>query len=414
MKRTIISVASGFLLLSLFTATAQNPEDPGPDKAAWRTMSLANRYPGSTTISCLVAYPGQTSGENAALSLLKAPYPVIVFGHGFTSTGHDMMQVAKHFASWGFFFVAHDTWRLGPQTEQLKDMEALTRILRDENRRSGSFFYNAVDENRFAVAGHSMGGGSAAGVLGSSADVQAGVLLAPWVGILPDASNWMKTARAPYLVLVGQGDIIAPGSANATKFYKKGDSVQRYRGLTWLWKGCDHFSVVRTTSASTPDHIEAFRLCRRQMTSFLLAHLKDRHAYLDVLVGKATHAEVKFDEVRYEVRDPDLYLTGTVQVGGTLEAHVMGKDSSPTLTYVSPVPAALPLPGLGVLGLHPMFMVPLGAGTIVSQQVEHAVYPIPAEAGLAGLRIHIQALALDAGSAYGLTPTRDFRITATP
>jgi len=132
-----------------------------------------------------------------------------------------------------------------------------------------------------------------------------------------------------------------------------------------------------------------------------------------VLVGKATHAEVKFDEVRYEVRDPDLYLTGTVKVGGTLEAHVMGKDSSPTLTYVSPVPAAFPLPGLGVLGLHPAFMVPLGAGTIVSQQVEHAVYPIPGHPGLAGLRLHIQALALDASSAYGLTPTRDFRITTT-
>jgi hypothetical protein len=224
----------------------------------------------------------------------------------------------------------------------------------------------------------------------------------------------MKQARVPYQILVGLGDIVAPAGSNASRFYQKGAAVNRYRGLTILWKGCDHFSVRHTPSNATPDQIEAFRLCRRQMTSFLLARLQDRHEYLDVLVSDATHAEPRFDQVIYEVRDPDLYLTGPVKVGGQLAYHVMGKARTQMVAYFSPLPFSATLPGLGVLGLHPSFLNLLGSGPIGDRQVAHSTFPVPAVPALAGLRLYVQAAAPDAGNRYRLTPTRTFRIVAGP
>jgi len=394
--------------------SGQQPENPGPFKAAWQTIALTNPYPGSSRIQCLVVYPGQEAKEKAPMDLLGAPYPVVVFGHGFLSDGQAQLELGRHLASWGFLFVAHDTLPLGPQTEQVKDLSALTRVIRDEHRRQGSFFFNTVDVKQVAVAGHSMGGGSTAGVLASTADVQAGLLLAPWVGITPNASDWMKQARAPYQILVGLGDSVAPAGSNASLFYQKGATVNRYRGLTILWKGCDHFSVRHTPSNATPDQIEAFRLCRRQMTSFLLARLQDRHEYLDVLVSDATHAEPKFDQVNYEVRDPDLYLTGAVRVGGRLAYHVMGKARTQMVAYFSPLPFSATIPGLGVLGLHPSFLNLLGSGPIGDRQVAHHTFPVPPVPALAGLRLYVQAAAPDAGNFYRLTPTRTFRIETGP
>ena len=120
--------------------------------------------------------------------------------------------------------------------------------------------------------------------------------------------------------------------------------------------------------------------------------------------------EPKFDKVEYVVVDANLYLTGRQQVGGSLDHHVMGQASTFMLANISPVPAAVPLPGLGVLGLDPALMVNISAGYISTRQVAHGSFPIPALAQLAGLRIYVQALAADAGSVYRLTPVRDFKI----
>lgn len=408
------------ILLLVGHASAQKPEDPGPYKAGYRTITFANKYAGSTSIPCLVAYPAKTAGKNTAIDLSGAPYPVIVFGHGMNTLGQSHQNLAVHYASWGFLFVAPDTFQYGPQSSQSLDMQALTRIIRDEHGRSGSFLHGGVDVKHFGIGGWSMGGGASGNVLGSSADVQVGLLLAPWDGIgkkppYVDSSESMKTARAPFHILAGLGDYSTPPSTQAIKFYQKGSGVRGYRGMLTLWKGCDHGSPVgKWKGTPTPDQIEAWRLCRRQQTAFMLAHLKGRHDMLDVLVGTATHNEPKFDKVDYVVVDPDLYLTGTPKVGGKLDYHVMAWANTTAFTYVSPASANYPLPGLGTLGLHPGLMVGLSSLPTSTEQVLHASFPIPNASALAGLRIWIQALAVDASNTYRLTPTRDFRIAAGP
>jgi len=71
------------------------------------------------------------------------------------------------------------------------------------------------------------------------------------------------------------------------------------------------------------------------------------------------------------------------------------------------LPAAISLPPLGTLGLNPGTWILLGAETAPATGVAHLGYPVPAVPALKGVRFWIQAAALDAQSAYRLTPARD-------
>lgn len=412
-SRTIARIA---LVVTLVVhaghGVAQRPEDPGPYAVGWRTITFANPYAGSSSIPCLVCYPATVAQQGAPLDTTGAPYPAIVFGHGFTADGQSFLQLGRHLASWGFFFVAHDTLRFGPQTAQRTELEAVVRIVRDEHARSGSFFFNAVDVGQIAVAGHSMGGGSSAGVLGGSVGVQAGVLLAPAAGLFPDTSDWMQTATAPFQVIVGNGDVITPPSSNAALFFQKGAGVSNYRGLTNLWGGADHFSVKGTGSNPTQNEVDAFRLSRRQMTAFLLAVLQGRDAFLDVLVGDGAHAEPKFDTLAYDVRDPNLYLQPGARVGGRLDFVPMGGATRAVLTVASPAPAQISLGPLGVLGVNPTLMFPIGTAVIGARQTAPAAFPIPNAAGLAGTPIWVQCVTEGSNPGQRLSPTRRFTIGA--
>jgi len=387
-------------------AAAQAPESPGPYPPAWREVTFVNPYPGSPSIPCRVAYPGKTAGKDAPLDPSGGPYPVIVFGHGYGHQSVHYTQLADHLASWGFLFVAHDT-HLRDRPKQIEDMTALVRIARDEHTNPKSILFGAVDVKKIGVAGHSMGGGSVAGILGGTADVQAGLLLAPSDTPQPNASPWMQTARAPYLILAGAGDTTVPPEKNAELFYQMGNANQGFRGYVLLWKGCDHYAVAYTTSRSTPEQIEAFARSRRFSTAFLLALLRDRHPFYDWVVGKGAHADPKVDRLRFEVRSPNLYLTGEPGVGGRIDYHVMARVSSPLVAAGSPLPAAISLPPLGTLGLFPGTIISLSMTTAPADGVAHLGYPVPAAPTLKGLRFWIQAAALDAQSAYRLTPTRD-------
>ena len=400
------------MALAVVDLVAQNPQGRGPYRVGVREIAFSNPYAGSASIPCFVSYPGKAPLKGADLDRRGAPYPVIVFGHGYGALGTNYRNLAEHFASWGFVFVAPNTFQHGPIASQSLDMQALTRILRDEGSRRSSFFAAAVDINHLGVSGHSMGAGAAAGVLGSSADVQAGVLLAPWDGGKgqPDASDAMRTARAPFQILVGAGDTLTPASTHSIKFYQKASHVRDYRGMLTLWSGCGHGAVAGFINPSNVDDVEAYRLCRLQMTAFLLAYLQERDDMLDVAVGELAHAEPRFDRLEYTVADPNLYITGAPGVGGSLDYHVMARADTPVLLYAATTPGEWRIPGLGVLGLDPSEMVFVASMPTSQRQTLHVVAPIPNQYSLAGLKIWIQAAAANQHNTYRLTPTRSFAI----
>jgi pimeloyl-ACP methyl ester carboxylesterase len=404
-----ISLTATLLLAS--TLVGQRAQDAGPYLAGWRSITFANPYAGSRSIPCMITYPSKVAGKNTNLEQGGAPYPVLVFGHGSGYIGDDYSAVARHFASWGFLVVAPNTWASGPIVSLARDMQALTRIVRDEHTRSGSFLHGVVNVDKFGVAGHSMGGGASAELLGSSADVQAAVLLAPWTGdnSQPDPSEAMRRARVPFQVLVGSGDAVTPPTTNALPFYQKGASVRGMRQMVTLWSACDHMAIVGMFLNSRWA-TESYDYARRLMTAFMLAHLQDRDDMLQVLVGPGVHSQVRYDDVRYVVVDPNLYQTGTTKVGGSLDYHAMARANTVVLTYASLGQGSLLLPGLGILGLDPTRIAHLSSLPTTARQTLHHSLPVPNLSSLAGLQVWIQSAAANQKNTYRLTPTRSFTI----
>lgn len=411
--RRLATFVTSNLLAIVGRAPAQEPENPGPHAAGYRVQTFANPHPGSATIPCFVTYPATGAGQNTPLDRSGAPYPVLVFGHGWGVPAAAYALLAMHCASWGYVVVVPDT-SSGAASPLALDMQALTKIVRSEHTNAASFWFGAIDTARFAVAGHSMGGGAAAVALGSGADLQAAVLLAPWIERAPaDLSEAMRTARAPFLVLVGSGDVVTPPATNAALFWQKGTQARPLRDMVTFWPGCTHDNVVgfARTVPPTADDVEAFRLSRRQLVAFLQVYLRDRDDLLDVLVGVATHQEPKVTRLDYVVVDPELYRTGVARLGGSLEYHVLGLANAPAATCLAAAGASLPLPGLGTLGLDPATLTLLSVLTTNADQALHASTPVPNLPALAGQRVWMQALALDAASSPRLTSTRAVTLT---
>jgi predicted dienelactone hydrolase len=87
--------------------------------------------------------------------------------------------------------------------------------LEDENARAGSPLQGKMDIGRFAVMGHSMGGGGTLETAnGHSAGLRAAVPLAPW-----DTTSAFGMITTPTMIMAGQNDAVAPVAQHAMPFY---------------------------------------------------------------------------------------------------------------------------------------------------------------------------------------------------
>lgn len=408
-RSTLVAAFAVFFLVASIAAVGRTviaqTERPGPYTVGFRNTQIRNQYAGSSTIPCRVAYPAPLVGYGVPVSMAAAPHPVVLFAHGTNHTSAHYTQIADHLASWGFIVIAHDT-HPRDRLAQIKDLEALVRIVGDLDVDPTSFLFGAVDESRIGIAGHSMGGGSVAGVLASTPTIRAGLLLAPSDTPAPNAANWMAAARAPFLVMCGSGDSITPFTTNALKFYQKGAGVAKMRALLQLWSGCDHFAVAYTNSRSTPANRLAFDLSRRYSTAFLLAALAGETGYYDYLVGASGRNEPKLGLAMVEIRSPELYLTGTPIPGGVIEYHFMGRAMANGILALSPFRGSTPLFDWGTLELAPGALFFAYVGALPADGVVHQKVLIPHWPALRGLHLHWQGVAQNAAGGYRLTPSR--------
>ncbi len=129
---------------------AGDPGQPGPCAVTSQQVTVGD-------LPTYVYYPsGSSCGEG-----LAAPYPAILFAHGFTMFGltngaTDNAGNGRHLASWGYVVAIP---RLPDDVEdRLTAMQALLSYLETENGTPGSYLYQKVDTNRIGAAGHSFGG----------------------------------------------------------------------------------------------------------------------------------------------------------------------------------------------------------------------------------------------------------------
>jgi dienelactone hydrolase len=183
--------------------TVESLTNPGPFEVATLTEADGLRkgvaYQGAT-----VYYPTDATPPFASIAIVP----------GFTAPPSSV-------EAWGPFYASHGIVAIVigtnspfdfPEARALALLDAL-ETLRQENVRTDSPLEAALDVDKFAVSGWSMGGGGAqrAAVLDDS--IKGVVALCPW---LPDPA---LNHDSPVLILSGQNDPTAPPSQHADVHY---------------------------------------------------------------------------------------------------------------------------------------------------------------------------------------------------
>ena len=142
------------------------------------------------------------------------PYASIAIVPGFTASPESV-------EAWGPFYASHGIVTIIIGTNSIYDFpearaEALLdalETLREENTRNASPLLGAIDEDKFAVSGWSMGGGGAqrAAVLDNS--IKGVVALCPWLPS-PDLDH-----DSAVVIFSGQNDAVAPPGIHANIHY---------------------------------------------------------------------------------------------------------------------------------------------------------------------------------------------------
>ncbi|MER7112820.1 alpha/beta hydrolase family protein [Streptomyces sp. NPDC000229] len=247
-------------------AVAADPAAPGAHPAAYTdlTVSASGR-----SYSARIWYPGTTAGANAPVA--PGLHPGLAFGHGFLQDISKYESTLRHYASWGFITVAPKSQGgLFPShTGFADDLNAGLAWLTAQNATAGSRFAGAVDTSRYALSGHSMGGGAALLAASRNPAVKTVSTLAA-AETNPSAVTASGALTIPAQYVGASKDTVAGVDAHQRKMYDAKRAPTQLRVITGGFHcgftdsggfGCDSGSVTRA---------EQQRLTRSITTSYLL------------------------------------------------------------------------------------------------------------------------------------------------
>lgn len=131
--------------------------------------------------------------DGAAPDLSAAPYPLVVFSHGFTAPMW-YMYVGEHLASYGFVVIApehaQDSWD-HVYTSHIIRLFDIKRTIADAETLNfeGGALAGMIDVERIAVGGHSSGGTVAYGAAGVPVDWSSIVEMCKGFADVPDCAD---------------------------------------------------------------------------------------------------------------------------------------------------------------------------------------------------------------------------------
>lgn len=219
-RRSMLAAAVVITLLALVATSdtlAQPCGDPataGPHTVGFRSVTITR---GSRSLTCRITYPAATAGQNATAKSAGAPWPIIAFGHGFSTQVSYYVSYYDHLASRGYIVIAPQF----PDTqhgELALDLIACLDHLRSLNTASGSFLAGLVDTTRAGVTGHSMGGG--ASLLAAASDPRI-LVAAPLCAAETTPSAIARIAQiwGAVALVAGSLDGITPPAQHQTPMY---------------------------------------------------------------------------------------------------------------------------------------------------------------------------------------------------
>jgi predicted dienelactone hydrolase len=228
------------------TAAAQNYAERGPHGVGVTTVVFvdptrptpANRdYAGAPdrSLSTEIWYP---SGEGFAQGEARdvpfdesgAPYPLIVFSHGYGSFNRQSASYAQHLASHGYVVVSpmfpgtNTGTSGGPRlhftVDQPPDISFILDELATRSSDDSWAFAHAIDLQRIGLTGHSLGGLTTMLTLyGDLRDdrIDAGVAISPFACLLTD--DLAATSQPKPLMVIGGSKDILVGPASIRTAY---------------------------------------------------------------------------------------------------------------------------------------------------------------------------------------------------
>jgi dienelactone hydrolase len=358
-------VLGGLIGTRVFVAvsqTATDPGQPGPCSVITQTVTI------SSTIQTNIYYPGT---DQCGLGL-GAPYPAIVFAHGFGMFGlsngaTDNAGNGRHLASWGYV-AAIPKLSDDAETRVAETLAALNYVAAQAGT-PGSFLYQKVDVTRLATAGHSLGGATALAIAARDARVKAVVVLDP-VYHSSDSSGqegppvWNPQAEAPNIT-VPTGILGAPpNSCNAQADYADiYPLVGAIHKASFLLNGVSHCVFADPGSffcsfvCGGATGVDKTRLSQKYMTAWLNYYLHFNAGYYGYLYGAQADADVANGLVARQAQTAPRGLsaaaaTGAINLTWQVYAHPVVAGYNVYRRLPGQSYSETPYAHLGVLGAY--------------------------------------------------------------
>jgi len=193
-----------------------------------------------------IYYPSLDGG----LDPRSAPYPALVFAHGFLAMPSMYAGNGQHLASWGYVVAIPDFPDEHVEV-RASDVGHLFSFLQAQNTDGSSRFFEQIDTERFGVVGHSLGGLTTLMVAARDARVKAAVALDPvrppdvwWEG------GWDYRAEAPAidapLAVIGAPAQRCNLFANYRSMYAAAGSDHRTQYVLVDGSHCDYMDTAIT------------------------------------------------------------------------------------------------------------------------------------------------------------------------
>ena len=332
MKTALLAVA----LSSLAATLAARADDslPGAYPVSQRTVTVTRSN--GTTFTAQIRYPAASTAANAPFATAAAPAPAVSFGHGFLSAVDLYDSTMDHLASHGYIVIAttSEGSLLPSHANFALDIRQCLTWLEQQDVLAGGWLLGAVDEAKFGVSGHSMGGGASALAAAADARIKCVATLAA-AETNPSAANAALSIQVPARYIVGSQDtIVAPGTTQNQ--YTNTDAPRQFATIT----GGSHCgfidSAIIACDSGALARADQLAKTRALLLEFFNTHLRGDSARFAAVWGGG--AAVAGTTLTRDARTTATLGTGALsgRAGTPLETTLTVVNAGPDATAIAP------------------------------------------------------------------------------